>query len=164
MSAERPGRLDLDGSGLRIAIVCSRFNEKITDPLLAAAKRTLGDLGVVEDDIACATVPGAFELPIVAQRLAQSGSYDAVIALGAVVRGETGHYDLVASAAASGIARVALDTGVPVIFGVLATDTFEQAEARSGGSLGNRGEDAALAAVDMAVLLQRLGTQVSPGQ
>src|SRR5579875_2978180 len=93
-------------------------------------------------------------VPIVAKRLADSGRYDAIVALGAVIRGETGHYELVAQAAASGIARVALDTGVPVIFGVLATETTEQARARAGGALGNRGEDAARAAVEMALLLR----------
>ena len=152
MSAERPRRRDLDGRGLRVAIVWSRFNEEVTSSLLKAAKRTLGELGVPEDKVACASVPGAFELPLIAQRFAASGSYDAVVALGAVIRGETGHYELVASSAASGIARVALDTGVPVIFGVLATDTMEQAQARAGGALGNRGEDAARAAVEMAML------------
>ncbi len=157
MSAERPARRDLDGRELRIAVVCSRFNEEVTDSLLAAARRTLGELGVLEDKIASASVPGAFELPVVAQRFAASGSYDAVIALGAVIRGETGHYDLVATAAASGLARVALDTGVPVVFGVLATDTIDQARARSGGALGNRGEEAARVAVEMAILTRRIG-------
>ncbi|MDA8292655.1 MAG: 6,7-dimethyl-8-ribityllumazine synthase [Actinomycetota bacterium] len=156
MSAERPERRDLDGSGLRVAIVCSRFNGEITESLLAAATRTLVELGVREGDIVCELVPGAFELPVVAQRFAASGSVDAVIALGAVIRGETSHYELVATAAASGIARVALDTGVPVIFGVLATETPEQARARSGGALGNHGEDAAVAAVDMATLMRRV--------
>ena len=155
MSAERPTRRDLDGRGLRVAIVWSRFNEEVTSSLLAAAERTLDELGVRKEQVACAAVPGAFELPLMAQRFAASGSYDAVIALGAVVRGETGHYELVASSAAAGIARVSLDTGVPVIFGVLATDTVEQARARAGGALGNRGEDAARAAVEMAMLARR---------
>ncbi|MGC8628060.1 MAG: 6,7-dimethyl-8-ribityllumazine synthase [Acidimicrobiales bacterium] len=155
MSVERPIKRDLDGRGLRVAIVWSRFNEQVTSSLLAAAKRTLDELGVAQDDVACASVPGAFELPLIAQRFAASGSYDAVVALGAVIRGETGHYDLVASSAAAGIARVSLDTGVPVIFGVLATDTVQQAQARAGGMLGNRGEDAARAAVEMAMLTRR---------
>ena len=154
MSAERPDRRVLDGAGLRVAIVRSRFNEDITESLLVAAQKTLHELEVRDDDVVCATVPGAFELPIVAKRLADSGRYDAIVALGAVIRGETGHYELVAQAAASGIARVALDTGVPVIFGVLATETTEQARARAGGALGNRGEDAARAAVEMALLLR----------
>ena len=156
MSAERPVRRDLDGRGLRVAIVWSRFNEEITSSLLAAAKRTLDELGVPEDKVVCAAVPGAYELPLIAQRFAASGSYDAVIALGAVIRGETGHYELVANSAAAGIARVGLDTGVPVIFGVLATDTVEQARARAGGALGNRGEDAARAAVEMATLTRTI--------
>ncbi len=157
MSAERPEWRELDGGGLRIAIVCSRFNATITDSLLAAAQATLGELGVREDDIVVARVPGAFEVPVVAQHFAASGAVDAVIALGAVIRGETGHYDLIAETAASGIARVALDSGVPVIFGVLATDTVEQALARSGGVLGNRGDEAAAGAVEMARLMGTLG-------
>ena len=156
MSAERPKRRHLDGRGLRVAIVWSRFNEEVTSSLLEAAKRTLGELGVPEGKVACASVPGAFELPLIAQRFAASGAYDAVVVLGAVIRGETGHYDLVASSAAAGIARVSLGTGVPVIFGVLATDTVEQARARAGGVLGNRGEDAARAAVEMAMLTRGL--------
>ena len=154
MSAERPPERDLDGSGLSIAIVCSRFNEAITKELLAGAARALGRHGVAEEAIETFLVPGAFELPLVAKRLAGSKRYDAVIALGAVVRGETGHYELVADQAASGIAQAAFDTGVPVIFGVLATETAEQARERAGGQLGNRGEDAALAAIEMATLLR----------
>jgi len=153
MSAERPVRRDLDGSGRSIAIVCSRFNEEITKDLLVGAERALREHGVAEEGIVVFFVPGAFELPLVAKRLAASGRYDAVIALGAVIRGETGHYELVAGQAAAGIARAGLDTGIPVIFGVLATETTEQARARSGGELGNRGEDAALAAIEMARLL-----------
>lgn len=160
MSVERPRRRHADGRGLRIAIVCSRFNQEITDSLLAAARHRLVELGVSEDDIATELVPGAFELPLVAQRFARSGAFDAVIALGAVIRGETGHYELVAQAAASGIARVALDTGVPVIFGVLATDTIEQARARSGGLLGNHGEDAAVAALEMVASVRNLDREI----
>lgn len=156
MSAERPSTRDLNGSGLSIAILCSRYNEEVTAALCAGAQRTLAELGVAEEGIERVFVPGAFELPVVAQHLARSGTYDAIIALGAVIRGETGHYELVATAAASGIARVALDTGVPVVFGVLATDTVEQARARAGGALGNHGEDAARAAVEMAMLLRRI--------
>ena len=156
MSAERPARRELDGSGLSIAIVCSRFNEEITTELLAGAQRALGEHGVAEEGIEVFFVPGAFELPLVAKRLAESGRYEAIIALGAVIRGETGHYELVANEAAAGIARAGLDTGVPVIFGVLATETAEQARARSGGKLGNRGEDAASAAIEMATLLREI--------
>jgi 6,7-dimethyl-8-ribityllumazine synthase len=158
MSAERPAGRDLDGRGQSIALVCSRFNEEITKDLLAGAERALGECGVAEDGIEIFFVPGAFELPLVAKRLASTGRYDAVIVLGAVIRGETGHYELVAGQAASGIARAALDTGVPVVFGVLATETVEQARARSGGELGNRGEDAALTAIEMATLLAQIPT------
>jgi 6,7-dimethyl-8-ribityllumazine synthase len=156
MSAERPAERDLDGSGLSVAVVCSRFNGDVTSELLAGAQRALAEHGVAGDRAPTFLVPGAFELPLVAKRLAGSGDYDAVIALGAVVRGETGHYELVASQAASGVARAALDTGVPVIFGVLATETTEQARQRAGGELGNRGEDAALTAIEMATLLRRI--------
>jgi len=156
MSAERPAKQELDGGGLSIAIVCSRFNEDVTKDLLAGAERALNDHGIVGEALETFMVPGAFEIPLVAKRAAATGKYDAVIALGAVIRGETGHYELVAGQAASGIARAALDTGVPVIFGVLATETLEQARARSGGELGNHGEDAALAAIEMARLVARI--------
>ncbi|HVC25024.1 MAG TPA: 6,7-dimethyl-8-ribityllumazine synthase [Acidimicrobiales bacterium] len=154
MSAERPAPAALDGTGMSIAIAWSRFNEEITANLLAGARRALEGHGVAPDRIDVRAVPGAFELPLVAKHLAASGRYDAVVTVGAVIRGETGHYELVAQAAADGIARAALDTGVPVIFGVLATETREQARARSGGELGNRGEDAALAAIEMAEVLR----------
>ena len=156
MSGERPARRDLDGSGLSIAIVCSRFNEEITTNLLAGAERVLREHGVAEDGIDVFFVPGAFELPLLAKRLAASGRYEAIIALGAVIRGETSHYELVANEAAAGIARAALDTGVPVIFGVLATEMIEQARARAGGELGNRGEDAARAAIEMVRLVREI--------
>jgi 6,7-dimethyl-8-ribityllumazine synthase len=168
MSAEQRARSDLDGRGLKMAIVCSRFNEEITTALLAGAQRALGDHGVAEDSVEAFLVPGAFELPLAAKCLAASGRYDAIIALGAVIRGATAHYDLVAKTAALGISRAALDTGVPVIFGVLATDTVEQARERSGGELGNRGEDAALAAIEMARVISQvkrrpLGNQFESG-
>ncbi len=156
MSSERPERLELDGAGLKIAVACSRFNHEVTGRLAAAAQATLRRQGVDEDNILLVECPGAFELPLVAARLARTGEFDAIIALVAVIRGETDHYELVAKAAAEGIARVALDTGVPVIFGVLAASTKEQAEARAGGVLGNRGEDAALAALEMARLVAEL--------
>jgi 6,7-dimethyl-8-ribityllumazine synthase len=156
MSAERPTDRELDGSGLAIGIVCARFNEEITTQLLAGAQRALGKHGVAENSVRIFHVPGAFELPLVARRLAESGGYDAVIALGAVIRGETGHYELVANESAAGLARAALDTGIPVIYGVLATENFDQARQRAGGALGNRGEDAALAAIEMAMLLRRI--------
>lgn len=156
MSADRPAPADLDGRGMSVAIVWSRFNAEITKELLDGARRALGDHGVADDGVDVFVVPGAFELPLAARHLAASGRYEAVVALGAVIRGETGHYDLVAREAAAGIARAGLDTGVPVIFGVLATETTEQARARSGGDLGNRGEDAALVAIEMAMLLRRI--------
>jgi 6,7-dimethyl-8-ribityllumazine synthase len=156
MSAERPEHPDLDGTGLSVAIVCARFNQEITSALLAGAEKALRASGVDDDRVRRFFVPGAFELPLVVKRLASSGDFDAVIALGAVIRGETGHYELVANEAAAGIARAGYDTGVPVIFGVLATENGDQARARSGGELGNRGEDAAFAAIEMATLLRRM--------
>jgi 6,7-dimethyl-8-ribityllumazine synthase len=153
MSGDRPADGPLDGTGLAIGIVCARFNGEITEELLTAATKALVAHGVADDAIATYRVPGAFELPVAAQRLAHSGRYDAVIALGAVIRGETAHFELVAQNAAAGIARVALDSGVPVIFGVLATDTPEQARDRTGGAHGNSGEAAALAAIEMASVL-----------
>ena len=156
MSGKRPSQRDIDGSELSIAIVCARFNGEITDDLLAGARRTLGQHGVREDAIETFFVPGAFEIPLVAKQLAGSGRYDAVVTLGAVIRGDTGHYGLVANEVAAGIARAAFETDVPVIFGVLATETFEQARQRSGGEIGNSGEDAALAAMEMAILLRSI--------
>lgn len=144
------------GDGLRVAIACGRFNDFITDRLLAGARDTLARHGVDEASIAVAWAPGAFELPLVAQRFAASGEYDAVICLGAVIRGATGHYDFVAGQCASGIARVQLDTGVPVIFGVLTTDTVEQAIERAGTKAGNKGAEAAVTAIEMADLIRQL--------
>jgi len=146
----------LRGDGLRIALTCARFNDFITDRLLAGARDGLLRHGVDEASITVVWVPGAFELPLVAKRLAGSGEYDAVIALGAVIRGATGHYDHVAGQAAAGLARAALDTGVPVVFGVLTTDTIEQAIERAGTKAGNKGFDAAIAAIEMAQLLKSL--------
>ena len=145
---------DLVGTGLRIALVGSRFNSFITDSLIDGAEDGLRRHGVGADDIDVAWVPGAFELPLAAQRLAETGSYDAVIVLGAVIRGATSHYDLVAGQCASGVARVQLDTGLPVIFGVLTTDSIEQAIERAGTKAGNKGYEAAEAAIEMAQLLR----------
>lgn len=139
-----------DGRGLRIAIAAARFNDRITSRLLAGAFGALESAGVRAADLAVAFVPGAFELPFVARRFAVSGRYDAVICLGAVVRGGTPHFDYVAGEAARGIARASEATGVPVLFGVLTTDNERQALDRSGGRHGNRGADAARAAVEMA--------------
>jgi 6,7-dimethyl-8-ribityllumazine synthase len=144
------------GRGRRFAIVAARFNEVITAKLLTGAIDCLSSRDVDGDDLDVAWVPGAFELPLVARALARGGVYDAVICLGAVIRGETPHFDLVAGQAAEGIRRVAEDTGVPVIFGVLTTDTLEQAVERAGGAHGNKGWDAAMAAIEMASLLDQL--------
>ena len=144
------------GHGRRIAIVVARFHEAVTSRLLSGALDGLRARGVDVDDVDVAWVPGAFEIPVVAKRFATSGRYDAVICLGAVVRGETAHFDLVAGEAARGVATVARETGVPAIFEVLATETLEQAEARAGGAHGNKGWDAAHAALEMADLLDRL--------
>jgi len=144
------------GHGRRVAVVVARFHEVVTSKLLAGALDGLRSRGVDVDDVDVAWVPGAFEIPVVAKRFATTGRYDAVICLGAVVRGETAHFDLVAGEAARGVATVARETGVPVIFEVLATETLEQAEARAGGAHGNRGWDAAQAALEMADLLDRL--------
>ena len=146
----------LDASGLRIAVLAARFNETITKSLLEGALSALRRHGLDDASITVAWVPGAFELPIAAKRLAASGEFDAVVCLGAVIRGATTHYDYVCNQASSGIARVALDTGVPVIFGVLTTETIEQAIERSGTKAGNKGFDSAVAAIEMADLLRQL--------
>ncbi|MDQ1397147.1 MAG: 6,7-dimethyl-8-ribityllumazine synthase [Acidimicrobiaceae bacterium] len=146
----------LRGDGLRVAIVCGRFNDLITERLLSGARDGLIRHGVDEGSITEAWAPGAFELPLVAQRLAASGEFDAVICLGAVIRGATGHYDQVANQCAAGIQRASLETGVPVIFGVLTTDTIEQAIERAGTKAGNKGFESALSAIEMADLLRQL--------
>jgi 6,7-dimethyl-8-ribityllumazine synthase len=145
-----------DGSGRRIAVVAARFNEMITGKLVEGALTGLATHGVGPDAVDVAWVPGAFEIPLVASRMARTHRYAAVICLGAVIRGDTAHFDLVANESARGIAQVALDTGVPVIFEVLATDDLAQAEARAGGTHGNKGWEAAEAALEMAWLLDRL--------
>ena len=147
----------LSGTGLHFGIVIARFNEAITTRLLDGALDCLKRHGVAERDIDIAWVPGSLEIPLVAQRLARSGRYAAVICLGVVIRGATIHFDLVANGVAQGVSRAALDTGVPVIFGVLTTDTIEQAVERAGTKAGNKGFDAALAALEMANLLSQLG-------
>lgn len=147
---------DLDGHGLKIAMVVARFNSIVTNYLLGGAQEALRRHGVADNDVEIAHVPGSFEIPLVAKRLAQTGRYDAVICIGAVIRGETDHYDHVAGSVTSGVARVALDTGIPVIFGVLTTDTVEQALNRSGLKAGNNGYEAAVAAIEMASLLKKI--------
>lgn len=153
----------LDATGLRLALVASRFNEAITRNLLEGALSALRRHGLDDASITVAWVPGAFELPLAARRLAASGEFDAVVCLGAVIRGATAHFEHVAGQAAAGVARAASDTGVPVIFGVLTTDTIEQALERAGTKAGNRGFDAALAAIEMADLLRQLPKGDMPG-
>ncbi len=146
----------LVGTGLRVAIVVSRFNEFITRQLLEGALDGLRRHGVAAEDVDVAWVPGAFEIPLVAQRLARSNKYDALICLGAVIRGATAHFDYVAGQAAAGVANVAVQAGVPVVFGILTTDTVEQAIERAGTKAGNKGYEAALAAIEMATLMRQL--------
>ncbi len=149
---------DLNGQGLRVAVVVARFNEVVTRQLLTGAVEALSRHGVSDDDISVAWVPGAFELPVVAKCMAKTGRYDSIICLGAVIRGETGHYDMVAGHASGGIGSVGMDTGVPVIFGVLTTENMDQAINRSGGKSGNLGRNAAAAAIDTARLIQAINT------
>ena len=144
------------GEGLRVALVCSRFNELVTERLMAGATDGLLRHGVDEASVTVAWVPGAFELPLAAARLAASGEVDAVVCLGAVIRGATAHFDYVAGQCAAGVMRAQLDAGIPVIFGVLTTETVEQALDRAGGKSGNKGFDAAAAAIEMADLLRQL--------
>ena len=147
---------DLTASGKSFAIAVSRFNDLVTARLLEGALDCLARHGANDETIEVAWVPGAFELPLAAKKLAATGRFDAVICLGAVIRNATPHFDFVASETAKGIARVGLDSGVPVIFGVLTTDTVEQAVERAGVRSGNRGWDAALNAVEMAALINKL--------
>jgi 6,7-dimethyl-8-ribityllumazine synthase len=144
-----------DGTGLRVALVAARFNDTVVRRLVDGAADCLRRHGVADDDVDLAWVPGAFELPVVVRRLAESGRVDAIVALGCVVRGETAHFDYVAGQSAE-VGRVAADTGVPVTFGVLTTDSFDQAVDRAGGKAGNAGWNAALAAIETARLLADL--------
>jgi 6,7-dimethyl-8-ribityllumazine synthase len=146
----------LIGSGQRIAIVLSRFNNLIGDRLLDGAVDTLVRHGVSDDDITVARVPGAFEIPLAANELAKSAKYDAIITLGAVIRGATAHFDYVAGPMASSLAAIAVETGVPVLFGVLTVDTIEQALERAGTKAGNKGSDVAVAAIEMANLVKAI--------
>lgn len=140
------------GEGLRICVVAARWNDFVTNRLLNGAIAMLRECGLHEDDITCVRVPGAFEVPTAARWAAETGRYDAIICLGAVIRGETAHFEYVAGGAAEGIGRVAQDTGVPIVFGVLTTDTVDQALARAGGKDGHKGEEAARTAIEMANL------------
>jgi 6,7-dimethyl-8-ribityllumazine synthase len=142
-----------DGQGLRVAVVAARFNESISQRLLEGAVDCLRRQGVADEDISIARVPGAFELPLAAQRLAESREIDAVVCVGTVIRGSTPHFEHVATQAASGITAATLATGVPITFGVLTTDDRDQADERAGGKLGNKGFEAAQAALEMANLL-----------
>ena len=147
---------NLSGQGLSLAIVVSRFNRLVTERLLAGAHDALARHGVDQEKVDVAWVPGSLELPLAARRLAERGRYDAIVCLGAVIRGETPHFDYVASQAAAGITRVALDTGVPTIFGVITANTLEQALERAGGKAGNKGYDAVVTAIEMANLLEQV--------
>lgn len=153
------GKLEgaLTASGLRLGIVVSRFNSFITERLLEGALNTFTRHGGKLEDVDVVHVPGAFELPLTVKRLAARGGYDALVALGAVVRGETTHHEYVASAATTGLSTVALEAGLPVAFGLLTTDTVEQAISRAGAKSGNKGAEAVLTAIEMANLLRELG-------
>ena len=150
-------KADLIGKGKSFGIVISRFNEFISNKLLEGALDTLSRHGVDEKDVEVAWVPGSFEIPMVAKAMATSDKYDAVVCLGAVIRGETPHFDYIASEAAKGIAKVALDSETPCIFGVITADTLEQAIERAGTKNGNKGRDAALSAIEMANLCSKIG-------
>lgn len=149
-------KAELIGKGIKLGIVASRFNEFITSQLLEGACDTLTRHGVSEATIETVWVPGAFEIPYVAQRMAKSKKYDAVICLGTVIRGSTPHFDYIASEAAKGVAKVSLDTGIPCIFGVITADTLEQAIERAGTKDGNKGRDAALTAIELANLYKKV--------
>jgi 6,7-dimethyl-8-ribityllumazine synthase len=148
---------ELIGKGLKFGVVISRFNEFITNKLLEGAQDALLRHDVNQEDIDIAWVPGAFEIPLVARKLALTKNYNAIICLGAVIRGATPHFEYVAAEVSKGIAKVGLDTGVPVIYGVITADTLEQAIERAGSKAGNRGFDAAVDAIEMANLLKIIG-------
>ena len=156
-------RGDFASRGRRFAVVAARFNEVVVSKLVEGAVACLRAHGVAEDDLEVAWVPGAFELPLAARTFAATGTYDGVVCLGAVIRGETAHFDHVAGQAAAGIREAAEATGVPVTFGVLATDTLQQAVDRAGGKHGNKGWDAAMAAMEMASLLEQVPKDPGPG-
>ncbi len=149
---------DMNGQGLHVGVVVARFNEVITRKLLDSALETLVRHGVRDEDITVGWVPGSFELPVVAKAMAKSGRYHAVICLGAVIRGETSHYDMVAGQTAGGISSIALETGVPTIFGVLTTENMDQALNRAGGKSGNMGATTAVAAIETARIIEATNT------
>lgn len=144
------------GEGLKIGIIASRFNEFITSKLVSGAEDCLKRHGVSDSDMSVAWVPGAFEIPVIAKQMAKSGKYDAVICVGAVIRGATSHYDYVCAEVSKGIAAVSLDTGIPVLFGILTTDTIEQAIERAGTKAGNKGYDCAMSALEMVNLMKNI--------
>lgn len=146
----------LDASGMRLAVVTARFNAHVTGALYDGCSDELGARGLEQATLASVEVPGCFELPLVAKKLAETGAYDAIICLGAIIRGDTPHFDYVSSETASGIQRASLDTGVPVIFGVLTTDNEAQALARIGGEAGHKGREAALTAIEMVHTMRRI--------
>ncbi|MBU1275171.1 MAG: 6,7-dimethyl-8-ribityllumazine synthase [Proteobacteria bacterium] len=146
----------LNAKGMRFALVAGRFNDFITSKLVEGALDTLKRHGAADQNLAVVWVPGSFEIPLVARKVAASGKYDAVITLGAVIRGATSHFDYVAAEVSKGVAQAGLETGVPVIFGVLTTDSIEQAIERAGTKAGNKGSDAAMAAMEMVDLLKNL--------
>ncbi len=145
-----------DGKGLRIAVCTARFNDLVTSRLVDGCRQALDRYGVRNEDVHWADVPGARELPVTCKSLAQSGRYDAVIALGCVIRGETVHFELVAHETSRGLGQAAVETGVPIIFGVLATENLDQALDRAGGKMGNAGWNAAVSAIETATLLERV--------
>jgi 6,7-dimethyl-8-ribityllumazine synthase len=153
--------VELDAAGLRFGVVVSRFNSLITDKLLAGAMKALQCSGAAKEDVEVVYVPGAFELPLAAKKLASRGECDALIAIGCVIRGETSHYDYVCSETARGVQLAQMDTGVPIIFCVLTCETQEQAMVRAGGEHGNKGFDSGLAAIEMARLSQKLNRKLS---
>ena len=148
---------NLVSQGIRVGVVCSRFNDFLVSKLLSGCQDGLLRHGVRDEDISVAWVPGAFEIPLVAAKMAKSGRFDAVIALGAVIRGSTSHYDYVCSEVSKGIAHASLESGVPVLFGVLTTETIEQAIERAGSKAGNKGAECAQGAIEMVNLLRALG-------
>ena len=158
MTNEVPARFEggLNAGGFRVALVVSRFNSTTSERLLDGAMDCLRRHGAAEEDLTLVRVPGSFEIPLMARKLAKSGKHDAVVCLGAVIRGETPHFDLVAAEVTKGIATVGLETGIPVTFGVVTAENPEQAADRAGGKMGNRGADAAMAAIEMVDLLRRL--------
>ncbi|MCH5265176.1 MAG: 6,7-dimethyl-8-ribityllumazine synthase [Lachnospiraceae bacterium] len=144
------------GEGLKIGIVAARFNEFIVSKLIGGAQDALARHGVSDGDVELAWVPGAFEIPVVAQKMAQAGKYDAILCLGAVIKGSTSHYDYVCAEVSKGIAAVSLNTGMPVLFGVLTTDNIEQAIERAGTKAGNKGYDVACSAIEMVNLMKQI--------